>query len=113
MRVVPALAFLAAAGPALACSCRPPDATSPPPPYLVEARVEAVKLSQTGESAVTVLRVSRQLVGRTPKVIRVHTRTSSAACGITFNTGERQKFALARDGRRYVTNLCLMLHARP
>lgn len=106
-----AVVLFALGGPAIACSCVPPD-KGPPPPILLSARVIDVRIEQGGRDATYTLDVSSHLIGRTPRVIKVRAGTDGAACGVTFERGKSQLFALMRHERSYTTNLCLMLKAR-
>ena len=112
MKRLLAAALVVCATPALACSCRPVDASTPPPSYLVLGTVVDATLSPDGQAATTTIRVERRHIGKTGTVITLHSRAHSAACGVTFEKGKRQLFAFARHNGRYITNLCLMLQAR-
>lgn len=112
MKALLTAALVLFAVPAAACSCRPVNASVPPPPYLLLGTVLDTALSPDGQTAATTIRVERRHIGKTGAVITLHSRVHSAACGITFPTGKRQLFAFARQNGRYVTNLCQMLQAR-
>ncbi|MCA0424737.1 MAG: hypothetical protein LCH61_15720 [Proteobacteria bacterium] len=112
MRFALALAGLLLASPAFACSCMRPGPDTPKPQHLLLATVTDVATSSDGASAVTTLKVIRNLIGRAEGTIRVRARTSSAGCGVRFRKGARQLFALQRQGSGYTTNLCLMLQAQ-
>ena len=111
-RLIIGAGFALFVSPALACSCIPVTAATPKPEILLSAEVRAVASVNDGRESVATLRVATRFIGQTPKTIRVTTRTSSAACGVSFAKGKRQLFALQRAGNSYTTDLCLMQQAR-
>jgi hypothetical protein len=99
----------------LACSCMrgDPEITRRQASVIIEGKVVGVKREGDINGRVTArIAVTRQVKGKTPRTVTVSTRGNSAACGVSFKSGQTGEFLLVREQGRYSTNLCLMMGAR-
>lgn len=110
---VAALAYAAMLSGALACSCVAPKAGDPLPDIVVDATVLAVHRDAANRPQVNaVLRVHQALRGAAPYRSQVTTPLGSAACGVSFQPGQRIRLAMIRSGSRFATSTCLNLRYR-
>jgi hypothetical protein len=96
--------------PVMACSCRPPTLASVKAlsDVALEGRVLKTWVvgSEISGRRYATIRVTSTIKGRLPRIIRVVTRTDSAACGVNFEVGQRVRFGASVEGRNYSTGLC-------
>ena len=92
-------------GQALACSCARPGPDAPQPEIIVNARVLTV--TRVGTGIVARLRVLRAEKGRTPRTFDVHTAGHPVACGVEFQKGAVERYAIGRHDGRYTANSCM------
>lgn len=104
--VVLAAALAVTVEPGRACSCVPPD----PWDYLKRADGafvgKLVRRETDGNNAVLTFEVEQAVKGRIGGTVKVVTASNGAACGIEAPIGTRVGLFLAREGGRWVGNLC-------
>ncbi len=111
-----ALAALLTPSAAMACSCirLAPEGFRQQADAIVQGRVIGVTRAGGPQGTVTArIAVAWRIKGRVPRIVRVETRGSSAACGYGFAVGQKREFLLSLKDGRFSTNSCLMLGARP
>jgi hypothetical protein len=108
------LAALTAAAPAYACKCRviPYDEALAGTELAVIGKARTIVASERGgvRQVSARIRIHKLLKGsHVGRWVTVWTQGSSAACGYTFQAGQRVAFGLTRspDGR-WTTNSCVM-----
>ena len=109
-----ALALLALAGQAQACSCvrMAPEGFRAQADVILYGRVVSATRAPDGGAVRAKVRVLHPVKGKTAKVITVQTGPHSAACGIDLTPGTGAEYLLMKRGKDYATNLCLMLGSR-
>lgn len=100
--------LIAAAAPALACSCKPTtrEQMIAQVPYVFEGRVMSTRVE--GGERFTEFEVVRPLKGGVPTHVEVSTRAHPTACGASFTPGERVTVGATFKEHQFFTNSCII-----
>jgi hypothetical protein len=115
-RLFAIMTLLLAAGPALACTCRPSseDEIIAAADVVIVGTVESVRRlpGEAGLLAATI-DVARIVKGRVHRQLQVRTRDSWAACGLPMEAGRRVRIAARKHHDGLYTNICQALSPPP